>query len=136
MTKYISGQHALNLSCSLPTSGDWHIGAIQWEHPWMRDSADSIFGDYGIETNRHVPQHEKQDIRCANHIRALLDLLETGNFAMAQGMRNDFICNDTLNDEIFAKVVMLKDSSNWERISAFMGKEYGMLWLNYLKRNG
>lgn len=131
--EYISGQHALNLACSLPTSGDWHIDAIQWDHPWTKDTEEGPFGNYGIEVNCHVPQREGREVLCANHIRALLDLLLDGKFALAQGMRNDFICNDSLNDEIFGKVMQLKTSTGWEEISRFMGKEYGILWLDFLK---
>ena len=31
--KYVTGIHALNIPCNLETSGDWHMSAIQWEHP-------------------------------------------------------------------------------------------------------
>ena len=91
--KYVSGIHALNLVCSLDTCGDWHQSAIQWDNIPMRESNGSIWGDYGIEHNRKIPEHSGQ-YNVANHIRALLDLLEDGNFTVAQGMRKDYICND------------------------------------------
>ncbi len=47
--KYISGIHALNLRCSLQTCGDWHQSGIQWKMPTVRESSNSLFGDYGIE---------------------------------------------------------------------------------------
>lgn len=90
--KYITGQHALNLPCSLMTSGDWHQSALQWEFPFCRDSRDSVFGDYGIE--------HKGTYDVANHIRALLDLLEMGRFTAAQGMNKDYICNDKYTGQL------------------------------------
>ena len=49
-----------------------------------------------------------QKFAVANHIRALLDLLELGNFGLAQGMNKDFIGNDDYADEVFDKVAMMK----------------------------
>lgn len=129
---YITGQHALNLPCSLDTGGDWHTSALQWENLHLFDSNKMFFKDYGIELDKKVPEHaEKYNV--ANHIRALLDLLEIGNFAVAQGMNNDFICNDNYDNEIFDKVSQLQYLEHWDKIDAFMGKEYLMKWVNYKK---
>jgi hypothetical protein len=103
---------------------------MQWEHPFMRDSADSIFGEYGIEDNIHIPEHEEA-YAAANHIRALLDLLEMGKFTVAQGMNRDFICNDAYTPEIFGQVSRLRSSAHWQDIDRFMGKEYAGKWLDY-----
>lgn len=131
--KYITGQHALNIPCSLFTCGDWHQSAIQWDLPYFRDSNDSIFKDYGIEQDKKIPEHiEKYNV--ANHIRAILDLLEVGNFSLAQGMNKDFICNDEYTDEIFEQVRKLRDTPYWDEIDKFMGKEYFSEWLKYKKR--
>lgn len=130
--KYVSGIHALNLVCSLDTCGDWHQSAIQWDNIPMRESNGSIWGDYGIEHNRKIPEHSGQ-YNVANHIRALLDLLEDGNFTVAQGMRKDYICNDRYNREVFEKVFMLKNTSGWDKLDRFMGREYCGKWLDYKK---
>lgn len=37
--RYITGIHALNLPCKLETSGDWHISAIQWDFPKVKEEA-------------------------------------------------------------------------------------------------
>ena len=132
--EYISGIHALNLPCELETCGDWHTSALQWKRPLMRESNGSLFGDYGIEKNKKIQEHEKR-YHTANHIRALLDLLEEGRFSIAQGMRDDFICNDKYDDEIFAKVLLLKDSPNWEDIDHFMQREYYRKWRNYKEKH-
>lgn len=130
--KYITGQHALNIPCALLTSGDWHQSALQWKYPLFRNSSDSIFADYGIEQNVSIPEHtEKYNV--ANHIRALLDLLEMGKFSLAQGMNKDFICNDIYNTEIFDQVMRLSESPLWHNIDQFMGKEYFSAWLAYKK---
>lgn len=44
--KYISCIHDLNLPCSLETCGDWHTSALQWVDLHMRESDNSIFGNY------------------------------------------------------------------------------------------
>lgn len=131
--RYLSGIHALNLPCSLVTCGDWHQSGIQWHTLSLLESNGSIFGDYGIERNKNVPEHDEQ-FNVANHIRALLDLLVMKKYSIAQGMNNDFICNEAYDDEVFSKVASLNTLENWEQIDRFMGKEYYAKWLDYKKR--
>jgi len=133
--EYITGIHALNLPCSLLTCGDWHCSALKWKKVTLRDSKDSFFGDYGIEKCSVVPEHEGT-YAVANHIRALLDLLEVGNFSAAQGMNQDFIGNDGYNDEIFDKVSLLCSLPHWRAIDSFMGREYYGKWLDYKRMVG
>lgn len=130
--QYITCIHALNLPCSLETCGDWHTSAIQWDNPQVRESNDSIFKDYGIEECSCVPKH-KGTHHIANTLRALLDLLVEGSFGIAQGAKEDFICNDKYTKEFFSKVYMLKSMSNWQDINKFMQKEYMFEWDGYLK---
>lgn len=130
--KYISLIHALNLPCDLETCGDWHASSIQWKKPHILESEESLWGDYGIEKNKKIPEHEEK-YNVANHIRALLDLLFIGNFTIAQGMNKDFICNDKYDNEIFDKVILMIDLPYWERIDQFMTKEYLKKWINYKK---
>jgi len=131
--RYITGIHALNLPCSLLTCGDWHRSALQWERPRFRNSEDGFFGDYGIEQCSVVPENEGT-YAVANHIRALLDLLEVGNFSIAQGMNDDFIGNDDYTEEVFNKVAMMKVLPHWNEIDQFMGREYYGEWLDYKER--
>ena len=131
--RYITGVHALNLPCSLLTGGDWHRSALKWEKITYRDSGDSLYGDYGIEQCSVVPEHEGT-YAVANHIRALLDLLEMGNFSAAQGMNRDFIGNDDYTVEVFDKVAMMRDLPRWDEIDDFMGREYFNKWIDYIKR--
>lgn len=131
--KYITGIHALNLRCSLETCGDWHQSGIQWTRPTIRDSAESVFGDFGIEKNSNVPENPGTHW-VADHIRALLDLLAEQSFGYAQGMKNDFICNDAYTPLIFDKVQLLSRVYYWPEICEFMGKEYGLQWLNFLQQ--
>lgn len=131
--KYITGHHALNLPCSLLTCGDWHTSALQWERLRLVESQESVFGDYGIELDCFVPDHEER-YAVANHIRALLDLLIESKFTIAQGMRDDFICNDDYTQEIFEKVSLLKNQPNWSEIYTFMCREYKMKWVRYFEK--
>ena len=132
---YITGIHALNLPCSLLTCGDWHCSSIQWKRPTLRESKESIFGEYGIELNVAIPEHDAI-YAAANHIRALLDLMELGKFSVAQGMNKDFICNDSYNDEIFNKVSLMSEFPGWHEIDRFMGKEYWSKWLDFKRGAG
>ena len=128
--KYISGAFALNLPCSLDTCGDWHASALDWSKLELRESDNSIFGEYGIERCNCVPEHTGE-FNVANTLRALLDLLADGNFAVAQGARDDFICNDKYTDEFFNKTLELRGLGNWNEIDRFMEKEYMMEWLRF-----
>lgn len=121
--------------CDLDTYGDWHTSAIDWKNLRFWESENSIFGDYGIEKNRTVPDNIGT-FNVANHIRALLDLISIGYFPTAQGMRDNFICNDKYTPEIFDKVSILKNQKNWAGIDKFMGKEYMMQWVNYKRKEG
>lgn len=125
--KYISGIHALNLPCGLQTCGDWHTSSIQWDFPTLAESAGSILGDYGIEFGKKIPQHQER-YAVANHIRALLDLIQNGQFELAQGMRKDYICNEAYTEELFEKVFSLRENGKWDEIDRFMHKEYGRRW--------
>jgi hypothetical protein len=130
--KYISGIHALNRPCTLLTCGDWHQSGIQWRRLTLLESEGSLFGDYGIEQNKSIPEHEGT-FNVANHIRALLDLLVQEKYSLAQGMNNDFICNEEYDAEIFCMVSKLRTMSYWDRVDRFMGGEYYSKWLDYKK---
>jgi hypothetical protein len=128
--QYITGIHALNLDCALETCGDWHMSALKWENITIRESNDMFFKDYGIEQGHTIPNHSGT-YAVANHIRALLDLLELGNFAVAQGMNKDFICNPAYDNEIMEKIYSMRTLPNWKEIDSFTGKEYRMKWLKF-----
>ena len=96
---------------------------------------DSVFGDYGIEDNSSVPGHPGNH-KAANHIRALLDLVADGAFGYAQGMKNELICNESYTPEVFSKLLLLKNSPRWLKIKEFIGKEYGVPWLHFLREHG
>ena len=127
---YVTGIFALNIMCELETSGDWHSSALKWNNVQIADSEKSFFGNYGIEGKKHIPEHTEL-YYVANHIRALLDLLEMGKFTVAQGMNKEFICNDSYNEEIFEKVLTMQVLDNWKSIDEFMKKEYLMKWIKY-----
>ncbi len=133
--KYLTGIHALNLNCSLDTCGDWHTSSLKWENLTLRDSEKMFYKDYGIEPPVHIPNHTEKYF-VANHIRALLDLIEEGNFTVAQGMNEEFICNPLYDEEIFFMVYKLYNNINWDKINGFMKKEYKTKWLKWLKERG
>lgn len=129
---YVTGIHALSLPCSLDTCGDWHYVVLRWKDVVLRDSTSSIFGDYGLEANREIPNHEEPFV-VANHIRAILDMLEMDIISPLRGMDNDLICNDRYTKVLFDKVLLLRDSYNWNKINEFMKSEYKLVWLKYLE---
>jgi hypothetical protein len=112
------------------TGGDWHRSALQWDKPRTRESNESIYSEYGIEYCSSVPEN-KGTFAVANHIRALLDLLELENYSLAQGMNKDYIGNDGYTNEIFDKVSLMKALPHWTTIDSFMGREYYGKWLDY-----
>ena len=131
--RYITGIHALNLSCALETCGDWHMSALKWRDLTFKDSEDSFLSEYGIEANREIPETSERFF-VANHIRALLDLLLDGNFSVAQGMRDDFICNEVYTQEIFIKVSEIMRHVGVDlarKIDEFMCREYKLDWLKF-----
>ena len=130
--QYITGVHALNLPCSIETCGDWHQSALRWKDIAFGNTDTAFFGDYGIEYGKRIPEHV-ETYAVANHIRALLDLLEQGNFSTAQGMNRDFICNDSYNGEVFSKVYSMNILPNWNQIDGFMTREYYNKWMRYKK---
>jgi hypothetical protein len=96
----------------------------------MLNSDESVFGEYGIAQNSSVPDNPGT-YYAAGHIRALLDLLVQGNYPTAQGMKEDFICNDSYTEEVFQKVAMLRHLEHWADIDRFMGREYCAEWLQF-----
>lgn len=138
--RYITGIHALNLPCQLNTCGDWHQSALKWKDVTVKESESTMFGDYGIEAGHKIPEHNGEYF-VANHIRALLDLVvEDENFAVAQGMRENFVCNEEYTPEIFAKLWGLRgegiDAEKWERIDEFMLSEYKLAWWEFTEAQG
>ena len=127
---YITVRYALNLPCGLKTPGDWHFYALDWSKVIWADSADSVWGDYGIELHNDVPGQTGK-VGVANHIRALLDLIAAGAFSVAWGMRENYLNNDALAPEVFAKVWLLHSSPRWAEINLFMLNEYDRLWLDW-----
>lgn len=128
--RYITGIHALNLPCELETCGDWHTSALRWESITFKDTNEAFFKCWGIELNKSIPETDEV-FPVANHIRALLDLLEGGKFTVAQGMREDFICNEKYTPLVFSKVFSMRCLPNWGDIDDFMRKEYRLDWLKY-----
>lgn len=125
---YLTNLHALNLPCLLDTCGDWHTSALDWNKLHLKNSEDSIFGDYGIELNKAIPEH-KERYNVANHIRAILDLLAEKKFSLISNFKDDFICNDSYTQEIFEKVYELLPNND---IEAFMRKTYGRRWRHWI----
>ena len=130
--KYLTGMFALNTPCPLDTTGDWHRLCYDWSNPEYAESDESLWGTYGIYFNENIPMLGTGGY-VADHIRALLDMLSQGRFLEAQGMRNDYICNDSYNEIIFSKVIMLINNTNWDGVNAFMHREYPRKWRMFLK---
>lgn len=128
--QYITGSHALNLSCKLDTCGDWHTSALRWKNIHFEETETMFFKNYGLEFERKIPNSDKTYV-VANHIRALLDLLELRKYSVAQGMNEDFICNPRYDQEVFEKVYSMRAIKHWDEIDRFMKKEYKTKWLKY-----
>ncbi len=133
--KYISGMPALNLPCSLDTTGDWHHSCYDWTKVPFCESDGSILGDWGIE--RQFVRERGEWCNVANTLRACLDLMEDGLFSLAGGMKEDYIANDIYTKDIFEqaeKLIRMSDEAKGREIDRFLEKEYELQWLDY-KRN-
>lgn len=126
--RYVSGLPALNLGDRTLTPGDWHHSAMDWEHPFTLDTADSPYGYWGIN-DEHVPGHGMMPV--ANHIRACLDMIALGYFGDVQGMRDGFLANPATDGVVMHQVWKLRGRDNWHDIDRFMGREYATRWLRY-----
>lgn len=130
---YVTGMHALNLMCPLGTTGDWHSASVDWNNLEFKESEDSVFGDFGIYEGKILGKK----YHIADHIRASLDFLEDGKFMLAGGMRKDYLDDDPKFDEIvFEKCLLLKDSELWDKIDAFLSKEYKSRYWKWRDKNG
>lgn len=126
--QYISGIQALNMPCNLLTTGDWHQSGIQWKELNIKETENSIWGEYGIEGPKKIPNH-KGKFFVANHLRAILDMLAEHDFSNLSGMKNDYICADIYDKELFTKVYMLHSFIGWKQVDRFMEKEYMYKWI-------
>ena len=88
--------------------------------------------DYGIEADREIPRLAGVH-NVANHIRAVLDLLAEGEINHLSGLKREILANDELSAELFDKVAELHTENVWNQVSWFMGCEYGIEWLDFLK---
>lgn len=130
---YITGIYALNIEDSLETCGDWHTSSLDWSNIQLFDSEETIYKDWGIETGKHIPEHN-EFYNVANTLRAVLDLMIIGETRYLKGFRNDFFCTDVYNIEFFEKVLKLRSLSNWEDIDNLMKHEFMFEWDNFIKR--
>lgn len=134
--KYISGIFALNIPCSLDTTGDWHRSSLPWDKVDIKESDNSPLKDWGIEKDVYVRELNGR-YNVANTLRACVDFLDTDKYLSAEGMRKDYLGNDKYNQELFNAVYSLKPyktPKQWELISRIMEKDYMMKWLNYRKK--
>ena len=130
---YLSGIHALNIENSLNTCGDWHTSALDWSNIKLVDSSNSMFGDWGIEMNKSIPEHTEL-YNVADDLRAILDLMQKEeNLGYLKGFRDDFICTDEYNDIFFQKVILLRNLKHWHNIDELMQREFMFEWQNFLK---
>ncbi len=136
---YITGMHALTTECRLGTSGSSKIYSVSWDDIDIRESDDSLLGDEGIERDVYIPPIEEV-FNKADHIRAIADLLDSGRYALAATMREDYLDGDlsfcrTLFNMVW-RLRAVKSDFEWSGISKVMEKEYMLHWLAYLGRKG
>lgn len=130
--QYITGLHALQCPCALNTPGDTHHASLDWTYPALADTETAFFGDYGVETDKEVARLSGTR-NVANHLRGVLDLLYEGKFKDLARLKREIIANDQLTAELFNKVLELHTQNVWNQVSWFIGCEYGLQWLEFLK---
>lgn len=131
--KYITRVQALNIEDSTECGGDWHQSSMNWSKLDLAESDGSVFGDWGIEVDKAVPEHEEH-YNVANTLRAILDLMLNKYYiSYLKNFRNDFLCTDKYNQEFFEKVYELKDKvDHWEDIRQLMKREFMWDWDKFI----
>lgn len=131
--KYITRVQALNIEDSTECCGDWHQSSMNWSKLDLAESDDSMFGDWGIEVDKTVPEHNEH-YNVANTLRAILDLLQNrDNLGYLKGFKDDFLCTDKYNQEFFEKVYELNDKvGHWKDIDRLMQLEFMWDWDNFI----
>lgn len=126
---YVSGLHALSV---LDVINVARYPSIDWDTLDIRNSSDSVFGNYGIDSHK-VEIENKGKFHIANKVRVLLDYIESrvdlSNLIDAKkdlGLTEDNIL------ELFDKVFLLRFKYNWFSIEDYMKKEFMWEWNKYM----
>ena len=134
--KYITGLYALSIPCELETCGYLRGNTLDWNNPTIIESDDSIFSDYGIEYKLGIPNNSNK-CHIANHIRAILDMLDSCDFSNLLGMRDNYINNEEYTPIILSKVgriIKNSDKVKADKINSFMELEYNWDWQIYKQK--
>lgn len=129
--KYITGIKALNIDNRLNTCGDWHTSALDWQNIELAESDGSLLGDWGVETEKIIPEHDNT-YNVANDLRAILDLMASGHIRFLRGFKRDFIDTDEYDDVFFEKAYMLRELDNWGEINYLMRNEFRQKWVDFI----
>lgn len=131
--KYITRVQALNIEDDTECCGDWHQSSMNWSKLDLAESDGSVFGDWGIEVDKTVPEHTEH-YNVANTLRAILDLLQNrDNLGYLKGFKDDFLCTDKYSQEFFEKVYELKDKvGHWKDIDRLMQLEFMWDWDKFI----
>lgn len=123
MVKYRTGWSALQVP-NKHGNADWHsnMANLKW-----RESDGSYFGDYGIEYLDGMYEGYN-----ANHIRAILDLLEEGQVLGLQGVQ-DII---ELDDDEQLELCKLVYERYGMVLDFFMFREFRWAWVTYRRSIG
>ena len=136
--QYITGRVAFGVPDTTSEScGIWNIrkheflGEDTFKH---RDSAESVFGDWGIQKGLMVPYHEFCTYNVANHVRAYCDMLEMGQASEMRGLFAEAIDNAKCRMDIFTLVYgKMRNHAQFPFIDAFFNEEFGNAWDSYKK---
>lgn len=133
---YITGHVAFGVPDRTSQScGIWNIRKSEFlgEDTFkQRDSAKSVFGDWGIQKDIMVPYHEFCTYNVANHARAYCDMLEMGQAADMKGLFAEAIDNGKVRMDIFTLVYgKMRGLEIFPFIDSFFMEEFGNAWHSY-----
>lgn len=133
--KYISTIQALNLHYEDQiTPGDWHAPSTDFINIDWFDTNNSPFDDFDIKLRKY-PTIE-QDIPVAGHVRACLDAIVDGKYALISDMKEHFIGNDELNSLFLRKLLLIKNTTQFNECFNKILKTYRLDWINVLEEAG
>ena len=135
--QYLTGRLAFAIPCKLQSCGLWNVSKKEFQDPEkfkLSESDDSLFKDWGIEQNKLVPGREFCSYNVANHVRAYLDMLMTGDLDALVGMYDEAIADPKSRMDIFMIVnSRIRKTEMWPIVNAFLSQEFDSLWDSFVK---
>lgn len=133
--RYMTGPIVLGVPCKDDSVGKWNLTKGDFtneDNIVFRESSESIYGDYGIETFKMIPYHGDELYHVATHTRYYLDALAERKFDELDGVFAEAINSGNCRNEIFKMVYrFLRDKPFFKEVHRFLHNEFGNAWVSF-----